>query len=668
MSDQIHYGFQFGNVSRKVLGNIDQSYYTRCFVEGENFIGTLQGSLTKRPGIKAVFSEEIENWKEYRIFQAFYQDISYILRWVVKESGDTFFRVFAAEDGTPATDEQSITNFTGLDKLSFAFKDNFGIFTHPDFQPLFYGDSDNAFFRSLTEGQELTLIRYPNFFGPLLDQNLDVDITLSSDSNPLVGGTATITSSSAIFLPKHLSSVWGVTEALGTLGAYIVWKEGTAVNVGDFRRNDGKVYQAQNSGTTGNIPPTHDADKDIQSDGAVRWLFCNDGIGYFKISEVVSSTEVKALIQRRLPDTLRTTPSYRWNEAAWSGVRGYPSVVTLFEQRLAFAATDFEGDRVWATNPGKDFSFLSGSSASTVESTDAVAYPIPVGGKIQWILGSREFIVGGRRRIQELNGLSAATILTQLRNGVEDGSAGNQAFYIDNLLAYVGAKRDSLRLLIYRDEYQGYSPYNPEFLNPGAMSDLSQIAPLTQPKTVVGLKSDNTIGCYQLDLQRAIDGVYNILNDNLKFVSLTSDRTKAFIVANNGDDDILRIGTFDPEAEGSDYLDYGTYEYEASMRFPPPTSWTPPVYAGSLKKIYSIYAHLRFLDSGTFFFEGTQINAKRTTDPFGKFTPHSGEAAIPISSNNGGNGPKIVSPSGQPLTIAGALFSFAIVENTSRRA
>src|SRR6056300_1985206 len=145
MSDQIHYGFQFGNVSRKVLGNIDQSYYTRCFVEGENFIGTLQGSLTKRPGIKAVFSEEIENWKEYRIFQAFYQDISYILRWVVKESGDTFFRVFAAEDGTPATDEQSITNFTGLDKLSFAFKDNFGIFTHPDFQPLFYGDSDNAF-------------------------------------------------------------------------------------------------------------------------------------------------------------------------------------------------------------------------------------------------------------------------------------------------------------------------------------------------------------------------------------------------------------------------------------------------------------------------------------------------------------------------------------------
>lgn len=662
MTDQLQLGFQFGNVSEEVLGNIDQTYYNRCFFEGINAIGKLSGALVKRPAMRALFSEEQPGYLAYRIFQAYFENKSYLFRWILLPGDTANFRVFDANTGLPVTAEQPVPFFSDINKLSFAFKDNFGIFCHPEFHPLAYGDADNPAFAKLKTKNNFTLVRYPNFFGPLLDQNNDTTLTLQATSNPPVGGTTTLNASSSLFLPEHLLSVWAATEPIGSLGSYPAWTTGTSYAIGSFVRNDGKVYQATTAGTAGNISPTHDEDGDIQSDGGVSWLFCNDGIGYFQIQEIVSPTQATVLIQRKLPNTMVTTPTWRWNEAAWSGVRGYPSVTTLFEQRIVFASTRFSAQTLWATKVGSELSFLAGAG-STRQENDAVAYELYVGGKIEWVLGARQLLIGGKLKVQQFTSLSSSSLATQLSIGVEDASTGNQAFFLDNLVAYIGLNRNILRVLIYREDYQSFVAYNPEFLNPQALSNCVYLSLLTQPKTVLTLKNDGSLAAYQLDIQRTVDGIYDISNNNLEFLSLTSDRTKAFIAANNRKDDVIWVGTFNPDDQNSSYVDFDQFNYELSIKFPPPSSWTPPIYAGSLKRTYGVLMQIRYLKSGTFFLNGTQINAKRADDPLGELVLHTNTSSLTTS------GPfpiTLQSPTGMPLTVTGALFTFRTSDEERR--
>ena len=58
------------------------------------------------------------------------------------------------------------------------------------------------------------------------------------------------------------------------------WQAGVSVTQGDQTYYDKKIYQAQGTGTTGTIPPTHTSG--VQSDGLINWIHIDDA-GKFTI-------------------------------------------------------------------------------------------------------------------------------------------------------------------------------------------------------------------------------------------------------------------------------------------------------------------------------------------------------------------------------------------------
>src|SRR3546814_14169792 len=66
------------------------------------------------------------------------------------------------------------------------------------------------------------------------------------------------------------------------------------------------------------------------------------------ITEFVSPEQVKVDVKRPFANVNATA---NWRLGAWSAERGYPGVVTFFEQRTAWANTRPQPQRFWMSQP-----------------------------------------------------------------------------------------------------------------------------------------------------------------------------------------------------------------------------------------------------------------------------------------------------------------------------
>lgn len=85
-------------------------------------------------------------------------------------------------------------------------------------------------------------------------------------------------------------------RALGL--SYTAWVTATPVVAGDFKYNASKLYEAQNSGTTGATAPTHTSG--IVSDGTVNWKFCGTTTGTGGIPRI-NNNQVRDNVIRNQP-------------------------------------------------------------------------------------------------------------------------------------------------------------------------------------------------------------------------------------------------------------------------------------------------------------------------------------------------------------------------------
>jgi hypothetical protein len=72
----------------------------------------------------------------------------------------------------------------------------------------------------------------------------------------------------------------------------------------------------------------------------VQWLYEDCGYGVVKITGFTDDRHVTGVVLRQLPQSVMNVggASYKWEMGAWNAVNGYPSVVTIFLQRLVFGA------------------------------------------------------------------------------------------------------------------------------------------------------------------------------------------------------------------------------------------------------------------------------------------------------------------------------------------
>ncbi|MDO9337918.1 MAG: hypothetical protein Q7T61_16095 [Caulobacter sp.] len=247
--------------------------------------------------------------------------------------------------------------------------------------------------------------------GPFQDANTDEAVTVSAAGTLSVGGTVTLTASSAIFQSGH---VGGLFELELKDGADVrAWQVRTTTDVGDRRRADYRHYLCTQVGPvdTGDKPaicgeelPVHTRGRywdgtgeEQKGDGAVgsigaEWEYLHSGYGHVRITGVTSGTVATGEVLSRLPDELTGQASHRWAFGAWSSAAGWPDNVCFFRERLSW----FRGQQVWHSTAG-DFANFEARTHGEVAPDNAVVLSIQSaqGNPIEWAAPTRSVLFIG---------------------------------------------------------------------------------------------------------------------------------------------------------------------------------------------------------------------------------------------------------------------------------
>lgn len=334
--------FNGGELSPRMHGRTDTAIYAIAAAEMLNFVPTVEGPAMKRPGFAHIRpAMEASTWLSPFIFS---RTQAYVIEW-----GEGVLRFYTnggrveivgdpQEVAVPYTAAQasSVWYQQSYDRLYLAHR------AHP---PAALTRVSAIIFNHAS----LTLRN-----GPFADQNVLTSVTVTAAGTFTVGGTATLTASTAIFLAGHVGTSFLVeAEDFSDIKAWEVGMNG--VTAGTRCRSDGKAYVAATSGVTGTSQPTHShgtewdglGGQDVNAKPAastygVQWTYQHDRFGIGTITAIGGAgTTATITVTRRLPASLGTVATHRWALSAFSAAAGWPGVVLLAFGRLIFF-TNFE--------------------------------------------------------------------------------------------------------------------------------------------------------------------------------------------------------------------------------------------------------------------------------------------------------------------------------------
>lgn len=227
--------------------------------------------------------------------------------------------------------------------------------------------------------------------GPFVDINPDQTTTVYSSAET---GTVTLTASTAIFTTAMVGTLFLLESK--KIDGYKVWEVGKVIVVNDERRSDSNVYKALNAATTGTVKPTHREGAKFDGDAGVQWDYLHSGYGIARITAIGGGgLTATATVISRIPSQAVGAPnaSNKWAPAAWRSDVGFPSLVTIFRERLCFA----RGQEIWGSVSG-DFENLSNRDGA--ETLPDSAFFITIGSSetnaAVWMVAAEVLLVGTR--------------------------------------------------------------------------------------------------------------------------------------------------------------------------------------------------------------------------------------------------------------------------------
>lgn len=182
--------------------------------------------------------------------------------------------------------------------------------------------------------------------------------------------------------------------------------------------------------------------------------------GYAVITEFISPEQVKADVKRDFGNANATA---NWRLGAWSAGRGYPSVVTFFEQRLVWANTKSQPQSFWMSQSGdlekmRPDSFEGGTIE--VQDDDGLDFTIAADqvNAIRWMSPGRQLILGTSGG--EWSVTSDGPVLTPLdltvRRESTNGSANILPVRISSIVLFVQRAKRKLREFVFSFETDGF--------------------------------------------------------------------------------------------------------------------------------------------------------------------------------------------------------------------
>lgn len=120
----------------------------------------------------------------------------------------------------------------------------------------------------------------------------------------------------------------------------------------------------------------------------------SDAIGWATITEFVSATQVKGLVEEQFFDT---QPTYAWRLGEFSEERGYPKKVTLYKGRLCLASTDKMPNTLWLSKSDSYHDFgPTNMNDNEVEDDCSITMTMAASetNQIQWLAAMRQLFIG----------------------------------------------------------------------------------------------------------------------------------------------------------------------------------------------------------------------------------------------------------------------------------
>jgi len=209
------------------------------------------------------------------------------------------------------------------------------------------------------------------------------------------------------------------------------------------------------SGTAVGASITLTASTSIFQSGHVNSLWrikVGASYGYVKVTAYTDSTHVTATVKKVLGGTTATT---LWREGAWSSIRGYPTCVTIHEQRLTFGGTATEPQTIYASVSDSYEDFTPGTADS-----DAFTYTLGSNkvNVLRWLSSGSALIpgtVGEEFLVDGPNSSALTPSNVRARSQTAHGSSPIPAVRIGASTVFVQRSSKKVRQLTYSSDQEG---------------------------------------------------------------------------------------------------------------------------------------------------------------------------------------------------------------------
>ena len=310
-----------------------------------------------------------------------------------------------------------------------------------------------------------TLSRYDDTDWKLVDYDIvngpfdNVNTTENSLKISDTLGLITITSDSSLFNENDVGRLIRITVIDSNSRA---WQAEMSVKKGDILFSDGKYYEAlADTEKTGNIKPVHT--EGTQSDGSISFKYLHAGYGVAKITEYVSSTEVKARVIDRFPDELKTNSSNYWELGLLSKGRENPYSGTFYRNRFCFMVDIDNIPHICMSN-SEDYNNFRDKEHGEVLATNsitvkAVSNKRNIG---KWVFASDVLFVGTSSGEFTIDSASQAEPLSpdnvKIQQISEIGCSNIRPVNIGSHVIFVTSTKTSIRDIMYSFATDAYDP------------------------------------------------------------------------------------------------------------------------------------------------------------------------------------------------------------------
>lgn len=430
-STLMRYNFNGGELSPFLDGRVDFPKYTSGGKEMTNFVPTVYGPMTKRPGTRYV--DTLPSNAAIYPFE-FSEDQAYILAFVEDSSNtdETIINFYTGDgvllnDGSPFTLECPYYNLEQAKSLKFAQTGDIIYFTHQD---------AGIVKVSRVSVDDFDIDDFKPIDGPFQDENLDTDSTISVTTGNTEFQVYFETEDDSLFDANSIGK--SIQVGYNPATKFNTWfSEAGSYSVGDYLQLDSRIYEVisiddgGSTSPTGTLTPLHESGS--ESDGAITLEYVSDGYGHAEITNVsLAPDKVLATIKKPFPpEIVDGDETDAWSWGSFGGSFGWPAAIVFHQQRMILGGSAQQPQTVWGSVTGDIENFLEGT-----DDDDAFEFTLAANKKnpISWMASNITLSIGtlGSEFALSSSGSAVTPTDVTIEQIGQYGSAANTAPLIAN--------------------------------------------------------------------------------------------------------------------------------------------------------------------------------------------------------------------------------------------